>query len=63
MDLENYLREVAKLPPVDESDESRQQTLERSKQQKASEGSNKKDDTKNPDDDKSQKGGEGDAGT
>lgn len=63
VDLENYLREVAKLPPVDESDESRQQTLERSKQQKASEGSNKKDDTKNPDDDKSQKGGEGDAGT
>lgn len=52
VNLENYLREVAKLPPVDESEESRQAALERSKQQKAP----------NPQEgDKSQKGGEGDA--
>lgn len=52
VDLENYLREVAKLPSVDESDESRQATLDRSKQQNAPSNG-----------DKSQKGGEGDAGT
>ncbi len=52
VDLENYLREVAKLPPVDESDESRLATLDRSKQQNAPNNG-----------DKSQKGGEGNAGT
>lgn len=51
-DLENYLREVAKLPPVDEDAESRQVALESAKQQKAP---NKQEG------DKSEKGGEGNA--